>query len=92
VTLRSSARPQGIRTELVLVLLIAEGVFRELSMAMTILAIRNAGASAEIRVSDILPERRMALRSALDVATGPHYDVTLEPTHMLITYNPKDLF
>lgn len=92
MTLKPAVRPQGVRTELVLALLIAEGVYRELSMDMTVLAIRGAGASAELRVSDILPERRLALRSALDVATGTHYDVTLEPTHLSITYNPKELF
>ena len=92
MTLKASVHPQGIRPELVLALCIADSACRGLHVDLTVLALTHGGDAAELQVSYIAPERRLAVRNAIALAVGSDYDVTLEPTYLALAYNPKEQY
>lgn len=47
------------------------------------------GRAFDLRVRDVIPERRKAFRDALRVALGPEFDVVLEATHVHVEWDPK---
>jgi hypothetical protein len=86
--LKPGTRIQGIRPELVLGLCIANTVFTSRNYILTIQSIHHVGCAADLRVSHILPEQRLQLRDALDIALGPEFAVKLLPTHLNIEFRP----
>lgn len=47
------------------------------------------GRAFDLRVRDVVPERRKAFRDALRRALGPEYDVVLEPSHVHVEWDVK---
>jgi hypothetical protein len=98
--LKSGVRVQGIRPELILAIVIADGVWRDDAGAEMVVtsvtdgrhsrgSLHYTGAAFDIRTRDLVPDTVPDLAERLRKALGEDYDVVLEATHIHVEYQPK---
>lgn len=91
----------GVCPEIVLALQIAETVYADAGLRLTVTSICEGkhgvrslhpkGRAADLRTIDVPPARRETLREMLAAALGDDFDVVLElePPHIHLEYDPE---
>jgi hypothetical protein len=89
----------GIKPELAVGLMVADGVYRDHGALMTVTAVCDSahspgslhyvGLAADLRIRDIPPETVAKIRERLAAALGPDFDVLLEADHIHVEFQPK---
>jgi hypothetical protein len=97
--LKPGVRVAGIRPEVLLAVVAAEGVFEEAGVDLVLTAcvdgkhslgsLHYAGQVVDIRTRDVPPEMRQKLAARVRECVGEDYDMILEETHMHLEYQPK---
>ncbi len=95
--LKHNATPRGAAPEILLALMVADGVYRDAGESLTVTEITGAthspgslhyvGLAADLR----LPRNRPATEvvQTLRDRLGPEYDVVMEKTHIHVEFQPK---
>lgn len=94
--LKQSVHLHGVRSEIVLALLIADGIYASLADELVITSVIDGrhmrgslhyiGAAADIRLPSSDP---LLVRVEIAEALGAQYDVVLESDHIHIEFQPK---
>jgi hypothetical protein len=87
----------GLRSEMVVALLIADGVFGKHGVIVTSAtdgkhgrgSLHYVGLAVDLRTRHLPQGVAAHLKGKLAEALGPQYDVVLEKTHLHVEYQPK---
>lgn len=91
----------GIRPEIVVALVAADGVYARNGLELVVTSITDgkhsltslhyAGSAADLRTNNIPAQKRELIAQQIRDALGssPDYDVVLEDTHIHVEYQPK---
>lgn len=100
--LKPGVRIQGLRPELVLAMVILDGVFVLRRAVLTITAVIDgkhsagslhyAGSAFDARTRDIPPAEVQEVATLARTALGADFDVVVEPDHLHIEYQPKEAY
>lgn len=97
VALKADVRAQGLSNEILLAILIAQSIYAETEISMTVTSITDGqhragslhytGDAVDLRLPKVRDSGTLVtmLRDAL----GLHYDVILEPDHIHIEHDPR---
>lgn len=97
---KEGVHPHGIEPELVLGLMVAESVWRDLKLpdlvvtslldgAHSSTSLHYAGAAADLRTNNMTKEQVGAAGSELKARLGLHFDVIIESDHIHLEYQPR---
>ena len=97
---KDGVHPHGVEPELVLGLMVAESVWRDLGLPeLVITSLRDgdhsatslhfAGAAADLRTNDLSPEQVDDAATELKARLGVHYDVIVEASHCHLEWQPR---
>ena len=94
------ARIRGLRPEVVLAAMIADGVWRELGIALCVItsgidgqhstqSLHHSGSAIDLRTRDMTVEQQQKAKALLNARLGVDFDVVVEPDHIHIEYQPR---
>lgn len=96
IALKMGVRLHGIRPEIVMAVLIAEGIWSAADETLVITSvidgehmrasIHYTGGAVDFRV---VPDKMVGLRNKLAAAVGEDYDVVAEVDHIHVEWQPK---
>ena len=98
--LKAGTRPYGLRPELLLGLLIVEGIYKDNDYQFVVTSLCDGkhsrgslhyvGAAADIRHSMIPEDERQGIANQARGVLGGDYDFVLEATHFHCEYQPNE--
>lgn len=100
MTLKDGVRIIGVKPEIVLAMMVADGVYKSLGYELTITSvvegkhsrgsIHYQGMAFDCRISNLSPAAPIMVRDAIKKALGYDFDVVLESDHIHCEWQPKD--
>jgi hypothetical protein len=100
MTLKPGVRIIGVKPEIVVAMMVADGVYRSLGYELTITSavegkhsrgsIHYQGMAFDCRITNLSPAAPAIVREAIQKALGGDFDVVLESDHIHIEYEPKE--
>lgn len=102
VALKDGVRLVGLQPQLVLAVLVVDGVCRERAVACVVTSavdsthergsLHYVGAAVDFRTRELQPAHLTAFRDDVAERLGPEYDVVLEADHLHVEWQPKTPF
>ena len=99
ISIKPKVKVNGIQTEILLALIIADQVYSEYDIPCVlteatggkhgIASLHYVGFAVDIRTRDIPEELKKPLAQQIRIALGEQYDVVLEKDHIHIEFQPK---
>lgn len=100
MNLKKGVNCSGVNPEILLALLVADGIYQDFGYDMTVTSLKDGkhmmkslhyvGKAADIRISNVRKMDTIHIFKALIEALTDDFDVVLEPTHIHIEYDPKN--
>lgn len=102
IILKPGVRIVGIRPELLLAIMVVEGVFALRNKTLTITAVIDgthsrgslhyAGMAFDVRARELPPGEADEVANLIRASLGGDFDVVVEADHMHIEYQPKEAY
>ena len=99
MSLKPGVKALGIRPEVILGLIVAEGCYQSFNVEMVVTSIADSrhsltslhytGCAVDLRTRTVLPEERQALCTLIASKLSNDYDVILENDHIHLEFQPK---
>ena len=99
LAIKHGARVHGIQPEMILAVVVIEGILREAGFATTITScvdgshsnasLHYTGSAVDIRIRDIPQEKLELLRTSIADRLGMDFDILLEADHYHCEWQPK---
>lgn len=102
LSIKPGVRIHGLRPEVILACVVAEGVYREEGFDLTITAgidgkhmaasLHYAGCAVDLRTRDIPADKLEKIRKKIKERVGDDFDVVLEGDHFHLESQPKQTY
>jgi len=102
LSIKPGVRVFGLRPETILALNIIEGAFKDAGYDCVLTcgmdgkhskgSLHYAGCAVDLRISNVPPEKREALKLEMANRLGADFDVILEGDHFHVEYQPKNFY
>lgn len=99
LSIKSGVRVFGLRPEIILAIVVAEGAYREAGVDLTITSgidgkhmlgsFHYSGSAVDLRTNGLPEEKKEPLRKTIAERLGQDYDVLFEGDHIHCEFQPK---
>jgi hypothetical protein len=99
ISLKHGARAQGLSNEIMLAIMVAEGIFARWNKDVVITSgtdgphsnqsLHYTGHAVDFRSRHLTKDQKSAVSHLLSEALGDQYDVVAEPDHFHVEFDPR---